>query len=498
MNYLKVVIVWLVVLLFSGCTDSPVSPDSTPPDPSFTDGGTTPDGTADNPSGTTKTISEEDREFAREKLQVALSLLEEELSKDLISADMYKANTAFKAAIEADPNNTEAQFGAAITELIMINQNETFNEFADELTANETGLFKTQTIPLKLNPAKMRNVDRIVPTIASAPASELPKISELQNAVKDELLPSIIYALDRLSIIQNDETFKFEITPQMLGETYGDSYILDLGEVYVIDAGLRIMRAIMLTLISYNIDIDNNGSYDWISSGSDSILAVNIKRLHQSNSFLTLHDHGEGSMNAAILNLRQSVEKLENSLDFISARTSDQMFHIIKAEYIDDLDAELEYHGGLNAFSVKDMLNEVTKFLSGPYDIEIDYDLSLRVNVSAIFDNPIRDLKTKFPYMQWRDPSDWRQIDLHGYEYFEPLDFTDRSGNVLSDYDLSYEGPHFPDYTFGGLFPRMSTRNQWIEFFDELYIDPWDDDYYYDDDYYWYTLSNFMYGKVLK
>ncbi len=474
----KLFVLFTATLFFTSCVDSPVSGDNDPipADPTFTDGGgDVPGGTSDNPSGTTQNITSEDIALSETQFQMATAQLESVLSADILNADLSEANLAYKSAIEANPNNTKAQFGAATTELMMINQNETFQQFADELSVSEGGLFKSRTIPLKLNSAKIRNVDGVVPMLASAQAGELPKISELQDVVRDEMLPRMVYALDRLSIIQNDPAFTFNITPQMLGETEGDTYILDLGEIYVIDAGLRIMRGIMLTLISYNIDIDDNGSYEWLSSGNDSIAFVNLKRLHQSNTFLTLHDHGAGSMNSAILNLRQSVTKLQNAADFISKRTGDQMFNVIKSEYIDDIEYELDGFNGMNAYTVDQMLDEVSEYLSGPYTVDVMDDISMRINVSAIFENPIGDLKTKFPYMKWRNPSDWYTIetDEWGYEYerYEPIDFTDKQGKIIDEEEF----PYFPDYTLGGLYPDM-TRAKWIDYIDQIndlmYTDP--------------------------
>lgn len=496
----------LGLILSVGCKkeNTPTGPDTTVIDPYEGGGDAGANGTAELPSGHAA-VPAADATEAQTTTQTANTSLETALSgtqADLYNLDVSEANTSYKAAIEKDPNNTQAQFGAAVTELVIANQKTNADDLMKDMFGDATfSLFGTGSVPLKLKAEKIKDAEEILMTMAEAEVKEIVKISDIQKAVKDSVLPKIAYALDRLSIIENDPDFVFTITPQMQGRETGESYELDLGEVYMIDACLRMIRGYLLVLISYNVDVDDNGSYAWIQSDSDSTIVAHLMRLHQSTTFLALNSYGSDAMKSAIKNFRTTIDKAKLGVAFVKAEVDDQMNDIIRKEFITDANAEL-LEEGMSITTITEMLDTIKSALEGPCTVPLTKEVSIRLNVSAVFDNPIQDLKSKFPYIKWKDPSTWemkerysykgpnrgdytQSCDLEGCTYTytpgtgsyvskrsldgPPLDFVKSDGStVITESELSKNGPDFPDYTLGGLFPDLTNKDKWKELIEKL------------------------------
>ncbi len=497
------VLLFTALIVVTGCFDKkdPVSALTKAEELAFTGGGTEgAKGDSTNPSGTTLDISDTDKKEAEDTTTTANKALETVLSDisdgNVMDADFSTANKAYKKAIEVNPNNTEAQFGAAVTELALANQIEEANTFYDSLVGE--GLFKTRSVPMGISARKIQEAGEILVSMATVDKKELPKISELQKAVKDSILPKITYALNRLSIIENDPDFKFTITPKMLNNKIGDALELDLGEIYMMDASLRLVRGVLLTLIAYNVDIDDNGSYDWAINGNDSIAMVNLKRLYETDSFLALNSYGSNAMKSAIKNFRASIDKIRDGINAIKAERDNQLDDIIKAEYVDDTNKQLKSVGMTGLSTITQALDTIEAVLAGAYTVNIpDVNAKIKVNISAIFDNPIKDLKKKFPYFKWKEPSKWRVVYDKGeegeYSEIEPVEFTDANGKVLTEKQLDEDGGDFPDYTLGGMFPDMKTKANWKSF-----VEKFDSDDSNDDNSYEKKAASFFSGNFIK
>jgi len=308
----------VAMVALSGCSNKDVSPTGTTSNKAVYEAGgeAGKNGTAKNPSGTSKTISAESKLQAQKYVEQGHSAIRTSISSmednwDLMFTSFSDADAAFKAAIEFDPNNTEAQFGAAIGAMwnlhFAILEQPTLAELLD--TEQQQSLFKNGAVPLGVSKTQVQRPAEILSKIAAIDSAESKKISALQKTVKDSLMPLLVYALDRLSIVEKDPDFSFAFVPEMINGTPVVTYDIDLGEVYMIDAAIRIMRGVMLTLLAYNVDMDDNGSYAWIAEG-DSVIAAHAKRLLTSSDFLVLHPWGEEALGSAIVNFRTSIDKI--------------------------------------------------------------------------------------------------------------------------------------------------------------------------------------------
>ncbi|MFH1760351.1 MAG: hypothetical protein ABIA63_04545, partial [bacterium] len=345
----------LMTFLYMGCTDvkddNPTSVNDLI-DNSITNVGGEVDsvknGTKDNPSGTSLFISETQKTQAAVLANTAKGNLETEMKSinmdeiesptDFQTVNFASINADYKTAIAQNPNNTEAQFGAAVTEMVLLVNSKIANDFdsimnhpmlegenEEPVAGKRISLFKMAR--MNPQPEGLPNTGLALAKIASS-AENFPRISEIQDSLITIVLPVINYALNRLQVVENDPDFKFLITPQLFGEDEGDTVELDLGEIYLFDAALKILRASILCLTAYNFDIDDNGSYKWIDEidsvedTDDSMAAVlgfrRVKYLFENDpDFLTLRAGGAVNMKEALASLQAAIMKVKASMTFI-------------------------------------------------------------------------------------------------------------------------------------------------------------------------------------
>ena len=245
-------------------------------------------------------------EASRAKAEEARQVLSEGLGQgiqaeapgDLRKLDVSEAHDLYREAAELDPSNSEAHFGLAVTEILMILQNDRVQEALDSLSfyLGEEGACKPALglVPnahrIARSPLMVYGMARRLWPSARRGAAKpaLLRVSDLQEVVEQEVIPALDRALEHLEKVEEDEVFRFYITPEMFGEEEGDSLELDLGEVYVLDAQVRLFRAWLLIATAYNLDFDDEGSYAFLRAESDSVLLAHLHRLDQSPTFLTL------------------------------------------------------------------------------------------------------------------------------------------------------------------------------------------------------------------
>lgn len=169
-------------------------------------------------------------------------------------AALISANNQMRAAFQADPNNTQACFGLAVTSLAVRTQDmgETMGKLQDE------GLSMS-------SPNSAGRAQSALPGLARAMAnpSQAPSITSLQDSVELKLFPTLDSAIFLLQKAWKDQHFTFKVKdPDMPG----DSLVIDRGDVGFALAGLKGMRAYMSWLVSYNADVRKDGSYAWVDT----------------------------------------------------------------------------------------------------------------------------------------------------------------------------------------------------------------------------------------
>ena len=379
---------------------------------------------------------------------------------DLDRLDFGEADRLYQEAITTDPNNTEAQFGAAVAHLLALSSDANVRAVQDSIDAftedEAPGANKVALLPLI--PAKM-----------TQQALENPlTVSDLQATVDEEIIPAIDYALERLSIVEADPEFVFTLTPEMIGEDE-DPVEIDLGEVYMLDAQLRLLKATLLVTTAYDFDFDYEGNYEWLKEyGLNENVLRHLIRMDKTGTFMTLKS--ATSMQNAKAYILTAISKMEMGLESIRAETDDQDDDLITKEDIEDLDAEfdLSEEGDDTPLffreirSTDDVLSKAREALDGTVEIEADFDANEDTPKSTIvfdlgkfFDEPIADLRALLPYHTWHP-------ELLGNRNFsDELVVTDASGAALG----SSPAVLFPDPSFGGILSNISTNQQLIDLF---------------------------------
>jgi hypothetical protein len=395
--------------------------------------------------------------------------------------DFSEADRLYREAIELDPSNTQAQFGAAMTAILMLLQNEEILAVMDSLQSfmgeEETSALGfgigiapnirriTLTPKLVYGMAKTSIQRRTSRRVAKS-AQEVLRVSDIQRVIEQHFIPALDYALARLVIVEQDPDFQFMLTPEFPEDEQGDSLEVDLGEVYVLDASISVLRAFLMIATAYNLDFDDNGSYDFLQDPSDAEILRQLKRLDKDSAFLTLR--ASDKLPAAGQNLLTAILKLEDAVGFIREETDPQDDDIIKQQYIVDLDGEVDLTGESDVpqflqdvDSVEKALGKLREILSGPVQVDADFNGDgqpewLTVNLSACFISPVQNLKGLLPYHEWY-PETFEKVEI-----YDDFALTDAAGNKLGENDPPFV---LPDPTFGGLFPGFATNQDFLAFF---------------------------------
>ncbi len=360
-------------------------------------------------------------------------------------ADFGLANDYYKETIQAVPNNRSAHLGAALTEILKLNSDtevrsarDKFKDYVDtsdvfgksKLRKTHRSAIKTpldiQTNPL-INPRLHSNKNELFQrftNVGKVAIGNPPLISEIQDIIKRKLIPALDYAITRLSFVEQDPTFVFIVTPRMQGDVDADPRELDMTEIKAFHAALLSLRASLKIFDAYNLDVTS-----YTVEGVAQALTL-------GSSFLTLNPGQE--LASAKTDLSASMDTMIGAINFLQSETDNQDDDIIKIDPDGVSNDLLE--------DVKSTLDKVKNGLSNNVvfqDIN-DYGDSVTVSFQAFFNAPIQDLKTKFPSYQ---------VSV----------ITNDCGKDLF---LKWNSTDFPDPTFNGILPLVSSSNQFKQLFD--------------------------------
>ena len=408
---------------------------------------------------------------AQAELERALSDIYDADEIDLDRIDFSEADRLYRWAIAADPSNTEAQFGSAITRLLVLALNDDVRAVQDSLNAyidgEAVGGVFLDYLDLVATTEAAGKLPLMTAKMTQEAIADPLKVSDFQQTIAEDIMPAIDYSLERLQIVEGDIGFTFELTPKMQGDEYEEAREIDLGEAYMIDAQLRLLKAIFQVALAYNFDVDDNGSYAFFDDDSDENLLWQMERLGKTGPFMTLRS--PDAMREAKASILTAIDKIEEGLGAIRMETDDQDDDIILAEDLDDLDDQIDLsdRDDFPAFfrgirSVNTALRKAREILEGTVEIEANFDgdshtpkQTVIFDVGQFFDNPVEDLRTLLPYHTWH------RDRLQNRNFADELVLTDAAGNALE----ASPPLVFPDPSFGGVFSNISTNEQVLDLF---------------------------------
>lgn len=339
----------------------------------------------------------------------------------------------YNEALTLNPDNLDANFGVALTGLMQVTQDQSFQDMLEkweDYFSNNTP-FKVETDGARLLgkggfglPVTLDGMQIPISPFIAAPLSMsrmtidyVPQFSELQDIIRNVFLPYVDLGIAGLSKVEADPTFSFMITSAMQPDDEADPLELDLTEVYAIDMMLHSIKAICNTIIAYN--------FDFVSHDAAGIET----ELNRGSDFATLNNTGVQDLSIAYSAINIAIDKLEDGLAFLEAETDNQDDDIISQPNQDESE---EIHAGLD--KARDMLTTPTWMVfdcRGNYNSEtgwVEECDSTRIDIQQFFSNPIEDFKEMVPpYTVVSDTlHEWHwtsRIDYDGNYPYESVPF---------------------------------------------------------------------------
>jgi len=385
--------------------------------------------------GTGGDISDAYKELESQMYLMATSSIKSPGDLDQIS--FSKANQLYKDATSAFPNNASANFGAGLSEILMIYADPNVNAMVKRWDSVSLGKSSSSSF-LKFGiPSGTK--DMAVPTqalasnmakIVQAAVVNPPLIGEMQDLLRDHIIPHIDYALARFAVVESDAKFEFKISGKMQGDLNLDSLMLDNTEVYIMDGALLGLKAMVEQFLVYRFDLPAYTTQ------------AEVQALQPNNTtFFYLASDGVARGKSVLTDITGMIGKFKSAINYLKSETDDQSDDIIKigqsgarSVRAEDLDTALVY------------LDKALNYISTPQSVtltnaDIDgNDYTIQVNIAQLYNNPPQNPKTAwFPAYS---------VD------------TSSSGKILWHWQgQDYASFNFPDPTFSGLFPGMTNTN---------------------------------------
>ncbi len=354
-------------------------------------------------------------------------------NQDPSTFDLSSANALYNEALQYDPTNLDAHFGAAITGVLTLFSDTTIRDLGSGNISFPL-LSATEIISV-LQRGDHKRISRLVENISAEdvqllfqPSNSAAKVlaksnndnplpSYFQNIVETKVLPVFIVAIQHLQQVTLDQDYAFLITPEMTGGADETTYRIDLTEIYLLLSLFQYIDAYGSIFVSYNIDYN--------SSAAASV----IQAWTTGSPYLALRTNGTQHMKTARSNIVGAATSMKNGFTFLMNEPPHQEMDIIKYN-----PNEQQYY--LNTIQ---SANETIAMFSGPSVIEN----GITVNLVNFFDSPISDFKTKLP------------------AYTVTAQFNGFSGRydaVLTWGASTYDTWVFPDPTFNGVLPEMTNQ----------------------------------------
>jgi len=351
-------------------------------------------------------------------------------NQDLANGDYSSANGHYKDAIAKDPSNTSAQFGAAVTEVFLLQDDPEIQGVAgqfDVLQRPVTPVTHTRTeraAALSQRIARLRadvggtytpgRTGRMTLRMMTLAADHPDSISKIQAIIKTKVLPKLAYAEARLNIIEAASDFVMLIPPVVTDAP--DTIEIDKTEVYVLDAVLNNVQGWLGLVVAYNFDVEN-GDFEHVNAES---------LFTPGTDWATLNTGGHAELAAAKANFLNVKTRFDDASAYLAAETDDQSNDLIPQEWLTSQDYADLQNG----------INQIAATLNGAVDVPDVNDangqpFALQLYLGRFFVPGIDDLKTVFP----------------------ALTFTNNEPDIATPIT-------FDDPTIDGIFPDM-TNPRW-------------------------------------
>jgi hypothetical protein len=378
----------------------------------------------------------------------------------------------FGAALRINPGNSKARLGMALTGVLLAAQDPKLATVINRTLDNKSPF----DVSLTENASAMRaEVLRKV-----AEAATWPEFHEIQDAIGEVMLPALDEAIGHLNAVYQDPSFVLSLTIE------GETREIDHAEAGILLAGVRSIRGLLTLYLSYDIDVDYNGSYDYIQtlSGLDTVddfdqltpaqrdgLNKVASILAPTSPFMAVRPLWKARLAGVDDEIKSALDILKESMASIDKEKdpqADDLIHVC---------GQFEEGGCIErgAYDAGRMIIDTArKYMDQPYVLEIpELDTTIKVNFAAYFN--VQDYKKMLPYYGFYDASVWSETK-------PVLFFTDPNGAVTGnivdliqigkDADAIGSTPaevvaqlrqiiHLQDPTFQGFLPGATEAGVW-------------------------------------
>ncbi len=347
----------------------------------------------------------------------------------LAAGDYAAANAHFKNAIAANPGNSQAQFGAAVTEVFLLQADPDIQSLGNVFALSRTG---PMPIGHTRTARRVALAQRIEATRASVGGQYTPErmglatarlfalaaddpdsLSDIQAIVRAKVMPKLQYAEDRLTAAEADPNFLMLLPPAITD--LPDTLEIDKTELYMLDAVINGVQGWLGMFVAYNFDVEG---MDFDHAEPESLLAP-------GTAFAALNTGGAIQLASAKGDFLKLVDRLDAAAAYLAAETDDQADDLIPKDVLTTPEFT----------DFQDGVDQVYSALNGAITITVDdangQPFDLQLNIGRFFVPAIADLKTKLPN-----------------HTFVP-------GDVQIDNPIT-----FPDPVINGIFPDM-TNARW-------------------------------------
>ena len=396
---------------------------------------------------------------ANTELENIISAINELDEPDIDSYNFTSVYDLYDQALALDPDNLDANFGIAFAGLMQILQDPSFENMMDNWNDyfDETELFADDGtvgrfigkegfgLPLSIESMNVpfRPIINMPLRLGQMSLDYVPQFSELQNIIRDVLLPYIDAGINGLAKVEQNQDYVFTVSSDMQPDVGATALEMDLTEIYMVDMMLHAIKALSNMILGHK--------FDFITHDADGILT----ELNRGSSFGTLGSTGASELAEAHNAMQNAINKLEMAINFLENETDDQSNDIIV-----QLDYPSDYQDVRDGIAeVKDAITQPTWVTYTKYDeyydeyydewLEEEEEDSVQIDISKFFTNPIQDLKELVPPYSisvgteydwdWLDgiTNNWDEEDFDSVSFV--LDTTGiQSGDVYFEYRVEY------------------------------------------------------------
>jgi len=413
-------------------------------------------------------------------------------------ANLLSANATFHSDLQANPSNTAASFGVAVTALAL-----KLDQFSDTLNRMWNNGLKvgtsTPSAMFRAVPAQVVQNQVASARVLSTATDSLATIHGLQSTLEANFLPTVDSVVNLLQTCWNDPHFSYRFP--VTGFSDRDSLTIGRGDVGIALASAQAVRDYLVWMMSQNFEVGVSGQgfpndYAWLdtlgniddSLGPQGVYQTdafqNLKTLAPSGTFLAVKSGDQDRVDAIPADLLSAVATGKAAAAYASKYQTDDRSGLVQID-----PSELA--------SIDQELDSATIYLSGPHTYvqpphtEVGYDYScwdtasyystcpqppaiqttysgysITVDVSKLITMP--DHKVFLPQFQWNSVSDWATKG--------PYSLVDGS-TITTEKWLNENNPSpaqlvgkvsWSDPTFAGAFPTFKTSQDVLNKLDSL------------------------------